>query len=115
LSRLLVDENFPKRAWEALAASGHDVAAVGRDAPGLDDVNILVWAKREQRVLVTYDTDFGDLIFQRGVPPPPAVLLVRPQPAEPEEALSLVLRALSEQIDGAFVVVTAQGLRRRPF
>lgn len=103
------------RAWEVLAAAGHDVAAVGRDAPGLDDASILAWAVREQRVLVTYDTDFGDLIFQRGVSPPPAVLLVRPQPVEPEDALALVLGALVEQIDGAFVVVTAQGLRRRPF
>jgi predicted nuclease of predicted toxin-antitoxin system len=115
LSQLLVDENFPMRAWEVLTSAGHDVAAVGRDAPGLDDVSILGWAVREQRVLVTYDTDFGDLIFQRGVPPPPAVLLVRPQPVEPEDALALVLGALAEPIDGAFVVVTAQGLRRRPF
>jgi predicted nuclease of predicted toxin-antitoxin system len=115
VARLLLDENISISAEAGLRAAGHDVAAVGRDAAGLDDRGILIWARREQRVLITFDTDFGDLIFQFGEPPPPAVVLLRMHPIDPAKTLELVAHALAEPIEGAFVVVSEQGLRRRPF
>ena len=91
------------------------MASVARDRPGLDNRGVLAWARTEQRVLVTFDTDFGDLIFRHGESPPPAVLLLRPQAREPDDALALVVGALVEPIEGTLVVVTPQGLRRRAF
>ena len=115
MARLLLDENISASADAGLRSAGHDVVAVGRNAAGLDDRGVLAWARREQRVLITFDTDFGDLIFQHGVPPPPAVVLLRMHPIDPAHTLELVAHALAEPIDGAFVVVSEQGLRRRPF
>ena len=59
--RFLADENFPGEATRALRAFGNDVIGIGDDAPGSSDVQVLARAAREQRVLLTFDKDFGEL------------------------------------------------------
>ena len=64
--RFLLDRCAGRRLAHWLRAEGHDVAETrerGRD-PG--DSVVLDWAAAEGRVLVTIDTDFGQLIFRQG-------------------------------------------------
>ena len=64
--RLLIDANLPPRLARALAEHGHDAvhaAALGAD-PG-DDA-ILQIARRDRRVIVTQDKDFGALAVRDG-------------------------------------------------
>ena len=45
---------------------GHDALRVGRDyPPGLPDHQVLSIARSEQRVLITEDRDFGELIVSK--------------------------------------------------
>jgi predicted nuclease of predicted toxin-antitoxin system len=53
--RFLANENFPEDAIAALDAAGHDVVSVRVGAPGASDEDVLAWAVREQRVLLTFD------------------------------------------------------------
>ena len=62
--RLLLDENIGKRVVTALRESGYDVASVLEDAPGSTDTDVLKRARKEKRILVTLDKDFGALIFR---------------------------------------------------
>ncbi len=64
--RFLANENFPLAAVEALRNAGHDVASVTTDAPGSIDESILQRSVTERRVLLTFDKDFGELVFVRG-------------------------------------------------
>jgi predicted nuclease of predicted toxin-antitoxin system len=57
--RFLANENFPGRAVTALAAAGHDVVWVTVAAPGMSDADVLAWAARDERILLTFDKDFG--------------------------------------------------------
>ena len=57
--RFLADENFPSAAVAALEKAGHDVVWIGAAAPGSSDLDVLAWAAREERVLLTFDKDFG--------------------------------------------------------
>ena len=59
--RFLANENFPGDAVAALKAAGHDIVWVRTVAPGSEDKDILAWAEREARVLLTFDKDFGEL------------------------------------------------------
>jgi predicted nuclease of predicted toxin-antitoxin system len=59
--RFLANENFPGAAIEALRAAGNDVAWIRVDAPGSSDPEVLARAAREERVLLTFDKDFGEL------------------------------------------------------
>jgi predicted nuclease of predicted toxin-antitoxin system len=52
-----------------LASEGHDVVASGVDYPhALTDRELLAIAHREQRIVLTNDKDFGDLVFRDRLP-----------------------------------------------
>jgi predicted nuclease of predicted toxin-antitoxin system len=59
--RFLAHENIPRVAVTALNAGGHDVVWVRSAAPGTPDSDVLAWASRESRILLTFDKDFGEL------------------------------------------------------
>lgn len=113
--RLLFDENFPGPVIDALIADGHDVVAVARASPGLVDRDVLSRARQEGRWLLTFDADFGDLIFLHGQPAPPAVLLFRLHPIIVAEVLLATRRTLAEMTTGGFAVIGRETTRLRAF
>ena len=62
--RFLADENFPGLAVSELRKRGHDVSWVLTDSPGISDQEVLGRAKDENRILLTFDKDFGELVFR---------------------------------------------------
>ena len=64
--RLLADENIPLPSVDALRAAGHDVVSMTQEAPGTPDLEVLRRAQAEQRLLLTFDRDFGELVYARG-------------------------------------------------
>ena len=48
-----------------LKLAGHDVVSISEIEPGASDIRMLSLARETSRILVTFDADFGDLIFQR--------------------------------------------------
>jgi predicted nuclease of predicted toxin-antitoxin system len=115
LAALLLDEHVPRSAGRLLAQRGHEVVFVVDVAAGADDRAVLERARMDGRVLVTLDADFGKLIFQQGVPPPPAIVYVRLRPVDGFAIGTIVADALADDIDAALVVCTRDGRRRRPF
>jgi Domain of unknown function (DUF5615) len=73
--RFLANETFPGAAVTALEAAGHDVVWVRIAAPGTTDPDVLAWAAREERILLTLDKDFrqwllgGPTLSRRPVAP----------------------------------------------
>lgn len=64
--RFLLDESadFPLAAF--LKTQGHDVTAIAHDYPhALKDQDVLAIAQQEQRILVTNDRDFGELLIRQ--------------------------------------------------
>lgn len=111
---VLLDENMPRAVADGLRAAGHDVVEVAA-ATGVDDRTVLRLAREGGRFLLTFDSDFGDLIFRHGELPPAGVLYFRIHPIVSAEILALALHALASVESDRFVVVTREGLRSRPF
>ena len=63
--RWLADECVAAPLVALLRTNGHDVLYVAEAAAGLSDADVIVLALREQRLLLTEDKDFGDLVFRR--------------------------------------------------
>ncbi len=64
--KFLIDASCDARLVDHLRHLGHDVTRVGPDYPArLRDSEVLAHAYREQRILVTDDRDFGELIFRQ--------------------------------------------------
>ncbi len=67
--RLLLDQNIERRMAINLRGDGHDVHVVGVDErPGLSDIEILRLAFAQNRILITKDRDFGELVFRHQEP-----------------------------------------------
>ncbi len=64
----LADENFPGGAVAALRSSGHDVIWIRTMSPGISDPEVLKFAQAEDRILLTFDKDFGELAFVTELP-----------------------------------------------
>ena len=75
--RFLANENFPGDAVTALQTVGHDVIWVRTAAPGAKDEDILAWAMRDDRVLLTFDKDFGELAWRSELPASCGIVLLR--------------------------------------
>jgi predicted nuclease of predicted toxin-antitoxin system len=73
--RFLADESCDFRVVEALRAAGHDVLAVVESVPGSEDGAIIDMAMREQRIFVTEDRDFGQLVYAASKPTYGVILL----------------------------------------
>jgi predicted nuclease of predicted toxin-antitoxin system len=64
--RFLLDQSAEARIGTFLVSIGHDATRVGRDhPPGLPDEQVLAIAVSESRILITNDSDFGELIFKQ--------------------------------------------------
>ena len=78
--RFLIDENVPLLVATALRSLGHDCFVVAESASRAIDPDLMALARLEQRVLVTFDSDFSRLIFHEWKPAPPGVVYMRSRP-----------------------------------
>ena len=113
--RWLVNENFPAPSVAVLRASGHDVLYIADSHAGDDDADVLALAREEGRWLVTFDRDYGELLFARNHAPPPAVILLRVPSYRPDEPAAWLEHLLdqSEDLLGKFTVFTGKTVRSR--
>ncbi|MBU0751741.1 MAG: DUF5615 family PIN-like protein [Gammaproteobacteria bacterium] len=115
MTRLLLDANFPAPAARKLREAGHDVIEGAHECQAWPDERVLGRAVAEDRWLVTFDRDYGDLVFKRRLPAPPVIVLLREahyRPAEPAEWLLPLFESAHEQV-GRFLVVSRDKVRWR--
>lgn len=111
--RGIVDECLGPIVARWLRGEGHDVISIFEVARRSVDVDILAWAVRDDRILLTADKGFGDLVFRdrhahRGI------ILLRlddESPASVIRVLTDLLAQYADQIDHHFVVVTETSVR----
>lgn len=113
---LLADENFPRPAVAALREAGLDVLWIAETNPGEADDEVLSRCVAAHRTLLTFDKDFGELAYRRGLPADCGIILFRITPQTPEEVAALAVSAVKSQPTwaGSFSVVTPQRIRVRP-
>ena len=115
--KFLANENFPLKSVLFLREAGHDIASITEDSPGIKDEEVLVRAVKEQRIILTFDRDYGELIYKRKLPVPKGLVYFRFQPATPEEPGELLfdLITISDVIwEGRFTTMERERLRQRP-
>jgi predicted nuclease of predicted toxin-antitoxin system len=115
--RLLADENFPKASVLSLRTAGHEVRYVAEDMAGASDRAVLALARSESRYLLTFDRDFGELIYRRREAAPPGVIYFRFLPADPVESARVLQALLARpeiRLEARLTVVTRHQVRQRP-
>ncbi len=114
--RFLADENVPGPVVAVLRERGHDVLWIRESMPGANDPVVLELAQRERRVVVTADTDFGELAFRSGLPAQSGIVLIRLDWTDPDADNQAIATALISRDDwsGIFAVVERDRVRIRP-
>lgn len=62
--KFIVDECTGPTVAKWLASEGHNILSISPDRKGISDKEILKIAVSEERILITNDKDFGELIFK---------------------------------------------------
>ena len=114
--RLLADENLARALVEALRSDGHDVAWIREIRRTMPDGDVLALAQRDQRILITADKDFGDLVFRARLAADAGVILLRTVEAGPDVIVHRVLESLATDTvwAGHFVVIDEDRVRVTP-
>ena len=115
--KFLADENFPLPSVFELRKDNHDVTAIIQDSPGVSDRSILARAVREGRVVLTFDRDFGELVFRLKLAPPPGIVYFRFEPKSPTEPAEYLIGLLSQEafiLEKKFTVLDVRQVRQRP-
>ncbi len=113
--RWLADENFPGDVLRNLRGLGWDVVAICEIASGVSDPKVLEIARREARILLTFDKDFGELCTISPLAAPSGVVLFRLPPSTAAEKIIRIATVLISRDDwgGNFSVVDRNGVRMR--
>lgn len=113
--RLLVDENISRGIVDFFRTAGHDVVYIADEERGREDSELLAIAFSENRVVVTDDKDFGELVFHQREKSA-GVVLLRLHKLTPQDRLkriAVVWPTIERQPRGAFVVLNAKSVRVR--
>lgn len=113
--KFLADENVPSAALGLLRDEGVDIVSILVVGRGLKDRDVLGAANEQGRLLVTFDKDFGDLIFKRGMETKGLVLL-RFKPTRPQQ-VAQKLKALLDsgvEVENNFVAIDQERFRVSP-
>jgi predicted nuclease of predicted toxin-antitoxin system len=113
--RLLANEDLPDEAVTALRSAGHDVVWVRTEAPGMGDPDVLALAAREERILLTFDKDLGELA-KAVLPTTCGIVLLRVQLPKPGDVGQRLAGLITSREDwaGHFSVIEPGRVRMRP-
>jgi len=115
--KILVDMNLSPAWVPVLMKSGHVAVHWSNiGPPGAPDGAILAWARDNRYLLFTHDLDFGAILAATDATAP-SVIQLRTQDVAPENALGVLLSALSlfaERLEeGVLISVDEQRARAR--
>jgi predicted nuclease of predicted toxin-antitoxin system len=107
--RFFADENVAQSIVEWLRKQKHDIRSASEEEPGEDDSVWLKEAQDDERIILTSDKDFGELIFRDRLNSHGIVLTL----AERIERLQAVWSVIEANPSGRFVVISELKVRVR--
>lgn len=113
--KFLVDESVEYPVVTFLRSMGHDVTSVAEDFPSIRDTDVLAAARRANRILLTNDKDFGELIFLHGIAHRGVILLrLFSEDAQSKiDSIKTLVEKHGDDLSENFTVVSSDTVRIR--
>jgi predicted nuclease of predicted toxin-antitoxin system len=107
--RFLIDRCAGKLLADTLRAAGHDVVESRDLGPDPGDAVLLEWAADQKRVLITIDSDFGQLVFLDRLPHSGLVRLPDVPAIQRVSLMSDLLTRFSDELERGLVITVRSG------
>jgi len=85
---------------------------------GIRDEEVIALAEKEKRTILTFDKDYGELIFKHGLQPIGGVIYIRWDdftPSEPGEYLIELFKSKDIQFERMLTVISENNIRQRKY
>jgi predicted nuclease of predicted toxin-antitoxin system len=112
----LANENFPRPSMILLRQKGYVIKSIQEDSPGIQDEQVIELALKLNLIILTFDSDYGELIFKYAKDNPPSVVFFREKGNTPDFASSSLIPLLESKklnFTNAFTVIEANSVRQR--
>lgn len=116
--KFLANENVPVASVNYLKSHGFDILAIGLDDHGTSDKHVVKLAIDQDRTIITYDSDYGELIFKRGLQPDAGVIFIRNQPTKPLDTANIIEKLTSNPdltSERTLTVIYSGSVRQRKY
>ncbi len=111
----LANENFPRPSTLLLRSKGFNVKSIQEEYQGISDEEVIKISLELELIILTFDRDYGELIFKYAKENPPSVVYFREKGNAPDFAANYLLNLLELKIKlvNAFTVVEVNNIRQR--
>ena len=111
--RFLADESCDFSVVRALRSSGYDVLAIAEIARRAEDLHVIRMALEQDRILLTEDKDFGQLVFAQAQQSAGVVLIRYPSRNRRDLPIAVMdfIRQSGASLGDRFAVVTPGRVR----
>ena len=116
--KFLANENIPQASLNLIRNAGFDIISVYEGSPGISDPDVINLANAQGRTIITFDSDYGELIFKKGLFVEMGVIYLRFPTSNPSIAGNVVLSILKDQqleLQRALTVVDPEKIRQRRY
>jgi predicted nuclease of predicted toxin-antitoxin system len=116
--KFLANENFPFPSIAILRQASLHSSTVSELYPGIADNEVITKAKVDNLILLTFDKDYGEIIYKHGIENPPAVVFFRFKGENPESAGHLLPDIVVNkkiELEKKFTVIENESIRQRTY
>ncbi|MCE7743665.1 MAG: hypothetical protein GPJ52_00870 [Candidatus Heimdallarchaeota archaeon] len=111
--KYLADENIPLMVIKELSELGFSIESIPTGKRGMSDKEVMKYAFEKGLVIITFDKDFGQLVFKEKVKSK-GIILLRFHPTSPEKIKSIIKKIFEDKGFiplGKFVVIHEKHMR----
>lgn len=115
--KFLVDESTGKNVADAISEDGYDAKFVGDFMKGSKDSDIFRFAVKENRIIITNDKDFGEMVYRiLGIKTGLILLRLNNDNSKTRtDVLRKIIGNYGEKLEGSLVVASENKVRIRRF
>ena len=114
----LANENFPFPSIKVLEKYGHKVRSISKEFQGIPDIEVINIAIRNKLVILTFDKDYGEIIFKNKLKNPPPVIFYRYKGPSTTFAGDILISLIEENhinFEYCLTVIEEFNLRQRKY
>jgi len=113
--KFLANENFPYTSFKILKAKGWNITHITNLNRGISDEEVMEIAIKERRIIITFDSDYGELVYNKGFEPSGVIYLRCREflPNYPAILLEEIIIKDKLVIINFFTVIDANQIRQR--